>query len=39
LNDPTDLPKVEDMAEALGLDAPILVEQTPPEDALPLDDE
>ena len=38
LNDLTDLPKVEDMAEALGIDAPILVEQTPPEDALPLED-
>ena len=32
----TDLPKVEDMAEALGLDAPILVEQTPREEELPL---
>jgi segregation and condensation protein B len=38
LNDLTDLPKVEDMAEALGLDAPILVEQTPSEDMLPLDE-
>src|SRR6266498_5240462 len=28
LNDISDLPKVEDMAEALGLDAPILVERT-----------
>jgi len=36
LNDLSDLPRVEDMAEALGLEAPILVEQTPPEDALPL---
>ena len=36
LNDLTDLPKVEDMAEALGLDAPILVEQTPREEELPL---
>ncbi|HJZ76580.1 MAG TPA: SMC-Scp complex subunit ScpB [Vicinamibacterales bacterium] len=36
LNDLTDLPKVEDMAEALGLDAPILVEQTPREEDLPL---
>jgi segregation and condensation protein B len=35
LNDLTDLPKVEDMAEALGLDEPILVEQSPPEEALP----
>ena len=36
LNDLTDLPKVEDMAEALGLEAPILVERTPSEEALPL---
>ena len=36
LNDLTDLPKVEDMAEALGLDAPILVEQMPREEELPL---
>jgi segregation and condensation protein B len=36
LNELTDLPKVEDMAEALGLEMPILVEQTPPEDLLPL---
>jgi segregation and condensation protein B len=36
LNDLSDLPKVEDMAEALGLDAPILVEQTPREEELPL---
>ena len=39
LNDLDDLPKVEDMAEALGLDAPILVERTPPEEMLPLDEE
>jgi len=39
LNDLSDLPKVEDMAEALGLDAPILVEQTPAEEMLPLDEE
>ncbi len=39
LNDMGDLPKVEDMAEALGLDAPILVEQTPPEEMLPLEEE
>src|SRR5213078_776426 len=32
LNDLADLPKVEDMAEALGLDAPILVEQPTPEE-------
>jgi segregation and condensation protein B len=38
LNDLTDLPKVEDMAEALGLDAPILIEQTPSEEMLPLDE-
>lgn len=38
LNDITDLPKVADMAEALGLDAPILVEQTPTEDVLPLEE-
>jgi segregation and condensation protein B len=38
LNDLTDLPKVEDMAEALGLEAPILIEQTPSEDLLPLDE-
>jgi segregation and condensation protein B len=36
LNDLSDLPKVEDMAEALGLDAPILIERTPEEDQLPL---
>jgi segregation and condensation protein B len=36
LNDLADLPKVEDMAEALGLDAPILVEQTPRDEDLPL---
>ena len=39
LNDLSDLPKVEDMAEALGLEAPILVEQTPPEEMLPVEDE
>ena len=38
LNDLTDLPKVEDMAEALGLEAPILIERTPPEEMLPLDE-
>jgi segregation and condensation protein B len=36
LNDLADLPKVEDMAEALGIDSPLLVEQTPTEEALPL---
>jgi len=39
LNDLSDLPKVEDMAEALGIDAPILVEQTLPEEMLPLDED
>ncbi len=39
LNDLSDLPKVEDMAEALGLEAPILVERTLPEDQLPLEEE
>jgi segregation and condensation protein B len=38
LNDLTDLPKVEDMAEALGLEAPILTEHTPSEEMLPLDE-
>src|SRR5262245_29376000 len=38
LNDISDLPKVEDMAEALGLDAPILVEQAVTDEQLPLDE-
>ena len=39
LNDLTDLPKVEDMAEALGFEPPaLLVEQTPSEEMLPLDE-
>jgi len=38
LNDLADLPKVEDMAEALGLDHPLLIEQNPSEDALPLEE-
>jgi segregation and condensation protein B len=38
LNDLTDLPKVEDMAEALGLEAPILTEHSPSEEMLPLDE-
>jgi len=39
LNDLNDLPKVEDMAEALGFEPPaMLVEQTPPEELLPLDE-
>ena len=35
LNDLSDLPKVEDMAEALGLETPLLVEQSPREEDLP----
>ena len=39
LNNLNDLPKVEDMAEALGFDPPAgLMEQTPAEDVLPLDE-
>jgi segregation and condensation protein B len=38
LNDLSDLPKVEDMAEALGLEAPILIERTPSDDQLPLEE-
>jgi segregation and condensation protein B len=39
LNDLGDLPRIEDMAEALGFDPPAgLVEQTPREDVLPLDE-
>jgi segregation and condensation protein B len=38
LNDLADLPRVEDMAEALGLDAPLLVERQPPEDQLPAEE-
>jgi len=38
LNDLTDLPKVEDMAEALGIETPILVEQNPPDEMLPLEE-
>ena len=39
LNELNDLPKVEDMAEALGFDPPArLIEQTPREDVLPLDE-
>jgi segregation and condensation protein B len=38
LNDLSDLPKVEDMAEALGLERPILVEQAPPDELLPLEE-
>ena len=39
LNDLNDLPKVEDMAEALGFEPPaLLVEQTPAEEMLPLEE-
>jgi len=39
LKDLNDLPKIEDMAEALGFDPPAgLTEQTPAEDVLPLDE-
>ena len=38
LNDLSDLPRVEDMAAALGLEAPLLVEQAPTEDLLPLEE-
>ena len=38
LNDLSDLPKVEDMAEALGIETPILVEQPTPEEQLPLEE-
>jgi segregation and condensation protein B len=39
LNDLRDLPKIEDMAEALGFDPPAgLVEQSPREDILPLEE-
>ena len=39
LNDLEDLPKIEDMAQALGFDPPAgLIEQTPSEDVLPLEE-
>src|ERR1700676_5031423 len=39
LNDLSDLPKVEDMAEALGFESPaLLVERTPSEEMLPLEE-
>jgi len=38
LNDLSDLPKVEDMADALGLEAPILVERLTPDEQLPLEE-
>ena len=40
LKDLTDLPRIEDMAEALGFDPPAgLIEQTPKEEILPLDED
>jgi segregation and condensation protein B len=38
LNDLADLPRVEDMAEALGLEAPLLVEQPVAEERLPAEE-
>ena len=39
LNDLSDLPKVEDMADALGFEPPaLLVERTPSEESLPLEE-
>ena len=38
LNDLSELPRVEDMADAFGFEPPLLVEQTPSEDMLPLDE-
>jgi segregation and condensation protein B len=38
LNAISDLPRVEDMAEALGFETPVLVEHAPAEDALPLEE-
>jgi segregation and condensation protein B len=38
LNDLSELPKVEDMAEALGFEPPLLVEQPQENDLLPLDE-
>ena len=39
LKDLTDLPRIEDMAEALGFDPPAgLIERTPQEEILPLDE-
>lgn len=38
LNDIADLPKVQDMVEALGLESPLLVEQMLPEEQLPLEE-
>jgi segregation and condensation protein B len=40
LKDLGDLPRIEDMAEALGFDPPArLIEQTPPDEMLPLQDD
>lgn len=36
LKDLSDLPRVEDMAESLGIESGLLVEQLPPEEQLPL---
>lgn len=36
LKDLSDLPRVEDMAESLGIESSLLVEVTPPEEQLPL---
>src|SRR5581483_5042775 len=36
LKDLSDLPKMEDMAESLGIEGSFLVERTPPEEQLPL---
>ena len=38
LKDLSDLPKIEDLAEALGIESPLLVEQSPGEDQLPLEE-
>lgn len=38
LNDIADLPKVQDMVDAFGLESPLLVERALPEDQLPLEE-
>ena len=38
LNEINDLPKVEDMAEALGFEPPLLIEHAPGEETLPLEE-
>ena len=38
LNDLSDLPRVEDMSETLGVETPLLVERTPAEDELPAEE-